>query len=290
MPSQSHRNKKDVSHPHEPAEAHCTEFRDVSDSIQVKMRAIEKKYQDRRRKLGLEPHFSLIAIDDPRFEELEKARRDYEKEYEQILLMLPKRPETPPGWEGLPPDYHLNTPNDLARYVQDELQRLHFFGRSRMIGKAQVSWAAETVLNAHRWLLDAGYNRPFPVRPTSADDAERELAALLHWLKKARRPSRSPRSRTGSRVKTESAGISLFDLAFSVEQDDKAAKRTVRDWINSKRVKAKPIGKCPYDARKHLYGLSELLSDVRKILALQPRELNKYKQALKAKLRAPKSG
>ena len=82
-------------------------------------------------------------------------------------------------------------------------------------------------------------------------------------------------------------GIAIFDVAFLIEEDDQVATQTVKRWVDSKRITAKPIGKCPRDARKCLYRLSELLSDVRTILNPDRGEMNKYRQALTAKLRSP---
>jgi len=82
-------------------------------------------------------------------------------------------------------------------------------------------------------------------------------------------------------------GISVYDLAFVIEGDDAVARQRVKEWIDRKRITAKPIGKCPLDKRKQLYRLSELLSDVEKLLTLDKSELNRYRQALTSKLRAP---
>ena len=83
-------------------------------------------------------------------------------------------------------------------------------------------------------------------------------------------------------------GVTLFDLAFLIEEDDAVAKQTVKQWIDNKRIKAKPIGKCPLDARRQLYRLSEILSDVAEFLSLTVREKAKYRQVLTTKLRTPR--
>ena len=85
-------------------------------------------------------------------------------------------------------------------------------------------------------------------------------------------------------------GVSLYDIAFVIEEDDSAATQRVKVWSDSKRIVAKPIGKCPLDGRRQLYQLSELLSDVKKLLTLDAREVAKYRQALTAKLREPRPG
>ena len=82
-------------------------------------------------------------------------------------------------------------------------------------------------------------------------------------------------------------GVTLHDIAFLIEEDDQAAKSSVRCWINSKKIHAEPIGKCPLDGRRQLYRLEELLHDLGKILKLSPREKSKYRQVLKGKLRPP---
>ena len=83
-------------------------------------------------------------------------------------------------------------------------------------------------------------------------------------------------------------GVSLYDIAFVIEEDDSAATQRVKAWSDSKRISAKPIGKCPLDGRRQLYRLSELLSDVKKLLSLDAKEVAKYRQALTAKLREPR--
>ena len=83
-------------------------------------------------------------------------------------------------------------------------------------------------------------------------------------------------------------GVTLFDLAFLIEEDDAVAKQTVKQWIDNKRIKAKPIGKCPLDARRQLYRLSEILSDAAEFLSLTVREKVKYRQVLTTKLRTPR--
>jgi hypothetical protein len=84
-------------------------------------------------------------------------------------------------------------------------------------------------------------------------------------------------------------GVSLYDVAFAVNEDDALAKECVKKWVDSKKLTASPIGSCPLDARRKLYRLSEILSDVQRIIQLEPREVDKYRQALTAKLRLPRS-
>jgi hypothetical protein len=84
-------------------------------------------------------------------------------------------------------------------------------------------------------------------------------------------------------------GVTLYDLALLIEEDEVAAKDSLKRWIDSKGITAKPIGKCPLDGRKRLYRLSELLSDARQILTLSTEDVHKYQQALAAKLRRPKN-
>jgi len=86
----------------------------------------------------------------------------------------------------------------------------------------------------------------------------------------------------------DAEGITLFDLALAIEEDDGAAKQLVRTWVNSKRLTATPIGKCPYDGRRQLYRLSELLSDAKSILSLSSDDERKYRQALTARVRLPR--
>jgi hypothetical protein len=81
--------------------------------------------------------------------------------------------------------------------------------------------------------------------------------------------------------------VSLRDVAFAIEGDDKAAKDSVQRWLKSGKIKAKPIGKCPLDARAQLYRLFEILADVQKILSLTRPEVGKYRQVLVAKQRPP---
>ena len=81
-------------------------------------------------------------------------------------------------------------------------------------------------------------------------------------------------------------GISLFDVAFALEEDDIAATDLVKKWIDSKRISAETIGKCPRDGRKHLYRLSELVADVQKIASLTSRDKSRLREVLTSRQRA----
>lgn len=83
-------------------------------------------------------------------------------------------------------------------------------------------------------------------------------------------------------------GVTVFDVALAIEEDDIVARATVKEWIDSKRIEAEPIGKCPVDGRRQLYRLSELLSDVTKILRLSAGEKARYRAALGARQRVPR--
>lgn len=83
-------------------------------------------------------------------------------------------------------------------------------------------------------------------------------------------------------------GIAIFDLALLMEEDEAVARVSVKRLINSKKIRAKPIGKCPYDGRRKLYRLSELLSDVTQIMTLNASEEAMYLKGLTAKIRFPR--
>jgi hypothetical protein len=116
-----------------------------------------------------------------------------------------------------------------------------------------------------------------PQKPPEPEPASPQLSTL---------PEKPPESSQATREVAEQ-GVSLRDLAMLIEEDDQVATTSVRKWIDSKKIKASPIGKCPLDGRAQLYRLSELLSDVGKILSLNNWELSKYRQALASKLRYP---
>ena len=112
---------------------------------------------------------------------------------------------------------------------------------------------------------------------------------LLPWTKSSK-PEDAPE--TARKPITDVAvpadqGVSLFDVAFAIEEDDIAAKECVKKWINGKQVNATPIGKCPKDGRKQLYRLSEILSDVAKILRLTSKDKAAYRKVLATQLRGP---
>ena len=79
----------------------------------------------------------------------------------------------------------------------------------------------------------------------------------------------------------------MFEVAFTIDADDIAAKERVKKWINGKQITANPIGKCPRDGRKKLYRLSEILSDVAKIVRLTAKEKADIQKALMPQLRGP---
>ena len=83
-------------------------------------------------------------------------------------------------------------------------------------------------------------------------------------------------------------GVSLRDVAFAIEGDDKVATDTVNRWSKSGKIKAEPIGKCPLDGRCKLYRLFEILDDIRILASLTKPEVEKYRIALVAKQRIPK--
>jgi hypothetical protein len=87
-------------------------------------------------------------------------------------------------------------------------------------------------------------------------------------------------------VQDTRVGVTLYDVAFVVEDDEKAAKSTVKRWIDSKKIKAQPLGKCPVDGRRQIYRLSEILDDVKTILTLSPIEQSRLRKALTAKCRS----
>ena len=82
-------------------------------------------------------------------------------------------------------------------------------------------------------------------------------------------------------------GITLFEVAFQIEEDSSVATQRVKEWINRKQIKANTIGKCPRDGRKKLYRLSEILSDVTRILRLTPKDRSDMRKALTPQLRGP---
>jgi len=90
-------------------------------------------------------------------------------------------------------------------------------------------------------------------------------------------------------IESDDLGVALFDVFYAMEEDDVVATQYVREMIDSKKVSAKKIGKCPIDGRKALYGLSEILTDVAKNLGLNPKEKSKLRRQLRPKLRAPRN-
>lgn len=83
-------------------------------------------------------------------------------------------------------------------------------------------------------------------------------------------------------------GISLHDIAMlDADGDTTDASESVKKWVNTKKIKAKPLGKCPDDARASLYRLSEVLDDVAKILRLSPAEKTNRLKRLRSRLRFP---
>ena len=84
-------------------------------------------------------------------------------------------------------------------------------------------------------------------------------------------------------------GVSLLDAAAWFDSDDVEAQRyEVKRLVNSKKITAVPIGKCPNDGRALLYRLSELVSDLQKIRSLEKRDVTQLRQHLKTRQRRPK--
>lgn len=83
-------------------------------------------------------------------------------------------------------------------------------------------------------------------------------------------------------------GVSLFDVAFALQEDHALARRAVKQWSDSKKIRCRSIGKCPMDARRPLYRLPEILADIAAILSLTRAEQEQLRQTLRSKCRAPR--
>jgi len=85
-------------------------------------------------------------------------------------------------------------------------------------------------------------------------------------------------------------GVSLFDVGIFLENgDDLAARHFVNRFSDSKKISAKPLGKCPHDGRACLYPLPEILKDVENFRGLDVREKDQLRQHLTTRLRTPKA-
>lgn len=89
-------------------------------------------------------------------------------------------------------------------------------------------------------------------------------------------------------VEHKPVGVSLTDIAkaYGVEEYDVA--EWVKSFVDSKKITAKPIGKCSIDARKKLYRLSEILKDLGNFRSLTPSKKQDILSILTAKERQAK--
>jgi hypothetical protein len=85
----------------------------------------------------------------------------------------------------------------------------------------------------------------------------------------------------------EETGVTSYDVAFAIEEDERAAKALVKKLCDSKRMEAEPIGKCPSDGRRQLYRLPEVLEDFARFLTLTADEKSKCTKVLRSKCRLP---
>jgi hypothetical protein len=83
-------------------------------------------------------------------------------------------------------------------------------------------------------------------------------------------------------------GVSLFDIAMHLENDELAAKSWVKRFSDSKKLDVEPIGDCPNDGRKYLYRLSEILPILEKLFPMSKSENAKLQKAMQQRERSPK--
>ena len=86
-------------------------------------------------------------------------------------------------------------------------------------------------------------------------------------------------------------GVSLFDLTEAAADYDSHGidiSEAVRRFSKSKKIEAKPIGKCPHDSRKSLYRLFDILQDYENYSGISPSEKRRILATLQTKERPPK--
>lgn len=88
-------------------------------------------------------------------------------------------------------------------------------------------------------------------------------------------------------VEHKPVGVSVADLVTALGEDEDQVSKTVKRLHGSKAITAKPIGKCPLNARAKLYRLSEILTDFEKISPLSKSEKRRIEAILKTKEREP---
>jgi hypothetical protein len=88
-------------------------------------------------------------------------------------------------------------------------------------------------------------------------------------------------------VEYKPLGVSVADLVTALGEDEEQVSKTVKRLHGSKAITAKPIGKCPINARAKLYRLSEILTDFEKISPLSKSEKRRIEAILKTKEREP---
>lgn len=86
----------------------------------------------------------------------------------------------------------------------------------------------------------------------------------------------------------EEHGITIYDVAFADLQDEMVAKATVKKFVDSRKLKAKSIGKCDMDGRKKLYGIDSLLSDYKRFTGIKSSEIARIRRGITPKLRYPR--
>lgn len=87
--------------------------------------------------------------------------------------------------------------------------------------------------------------------------------------------------------KSESQGITIYDVAFASNQDSEIAVATVKRFVDSRKYTATPIGKCPIDGRKNLYEIDALLSDYKEFTGINASETTRIFKEISPKLRFP---
>jgi hypothetical protein len=85
----------------------------------------------------------------------------------------------------------------------------------------------------------------------------------------------------------ECRGVSLRDCGIALDLMDDELSDFVREFSDSKKVTAKPLGKCPNDKRANLYRLSEVLKNLQNFRKLDGCEKEKLRKHLMHVQRMP---
>jgi hypothetical protein len=191
---------------------------------------------------------------------------------QDILVRALKLAESGP----MPPNEDFRRFDEKGKKLRHELRRI-----GGIVADDVFLWNAGAPVSS-------GYELEVICKATAEQD-DPEKRAKVNW-KAINAWAKDRREWFADLAKDSGVGVTIRDVALAIEDgDDMEAKRLVKRLSDSKKITAKPLGRCPNDRRARLYELTEILTDVQRILSLSRHEFRKYFRVLSDRTRKPET-